>query len=77
MQVGESPPVIAIADEDMDRSTEKKTSAVHFLRFEFDTTQIAEFTRDANVVVAIDHPAYRERMDLGAATRTALASDFA
>jgi hypothetical protein len=76
MQVGDMPPVIAIADEDMDRSTENKTSAVHFLRFEFDTTQIAEFKRGANVVVAIDHPAYRERIYVDAAARTALASDF-
>jgi hypothetical protein len=34
LQVGDLPPVHAIADEDLDRSDEKKTSAVHFLRFE-------------------------------------------
>ena len=74
--IGNAAPVIAIADEDLDRSTETKTSAVHFLRFELDAAQIAAFKGDADVAIGIDHPAYRERTLLDATTRAALVRDF-
>jgi uncharacterized protein DUF3501 len=69
-------PVVAIADEDMDRSTEQKTSAVHFLRFDLDAAQVAAFRRGAGVELRVDHPQYTERSVLGEATRSALAADF-
>ena len=43
LQIGENERVIAVADEDMERSNEEKTSAVHFLRFEFDENMIEDF----------------------------------
>ncbi len=76
LQIGNSTPVIAIADEDLDRSTDTKTSAVHFLRFELDAAQIAAFKSGAEVAIGIDHPSYRERTLLDATTRSALARDF-
>src|SRR5579863_9096537 len=76
LQVGKSAPVTAIADEDLDRRTDKKTSAVHFLRFELDPAQIAAFKSGAEVTIAIDHRAYRERTLLDATTCAALVQDF-
>ena len=73
--IGDLAPVIAIADEDLDRSTDTKTAAVHFLRFELDATHVTAFA-DAEVVIAIDHPRYSARQTLNAATRAALAVDF-
>ena len=73
--IGDLAPVIAIADEDLNRSTDTKTAAVHFLRFELDAAHVAAFA-DAEVVIAIDHPSYSARQTLNAATRAALAVDF-
>jgi hypothetical protein len=76
LTVGELAPVAAIADEDLERSTEAKTSAVHFLRFELDRTQVEAFKGGADITFAVDHPAYRERSTLAADARVALASDL-
>jgi len=73
--IGDLAPVIAIADEDLDRSTDTKTAAVHFLRFELDAAHVATFA-NAEVAIAIDHPRYSARQTLNAATRAALAVDF-
>ena len=75
LQIGNLAPVVAIADEDLERSTDTKTAAVHFLRFELDAAQVAAFAGSV-VAIAIDHRAYQARTVLGAATREALARDF-
>ncbi len=49
-------PVYAIADEDMERANDAKTSAVHFLRFELPSAAIAALTAGASVSAGIDHP---------------------
>ena len=70
--------VEAIADEDMERETEVKTSAVHFLRFELSRPMIEAFRRGAAVAIGVDHPHYAARVDpLAPATQAALALDFA
>lgn len=74
--VGALPAVVAIADEDLDRSTEQKTSAVHFLRFELSPTHVAAFKNSAEVRLAGDHPAYRAETELTPTTRAALAEDL-
>jgi hypothetical protein len=51
-------PVFALADEDMERDTEEKTSAVHFLRFELSEIMIADLRRGASLGVGIDHEHY-------------------
>lgn len=67
---------VAIADEDMERSNDVKTSAVHFLRFEFSAEQIAALRAGADFGFGIDD----ERLRLGAMakgdTRAALLADF-
>jgi hypothetical protein len=76
LRIGAAPAVRAIADEDMDRSNETKTSAVHFLRFELDAGRAAAFKSGDPVEFAIDHDAYRFARAIDAATRTALAADL-
>lgn len=76
LRVGDATPVIAIADEDLDRSTDTKTSAVHFLRFELDAARIAAWRAGAQVALAIEHPAYSAQTTLDETTREALARDF-
>ena len=55
--------VHAIADEDMERETAEKTSAVHFLRFELTTAMIADFKAGAALAAGIDHPAYQHAVE--------------
>ncbi len=52
--------VFAIADEDLERENEEKTSAVHFLRFELTPAMIAALREGAELAVGIDHPQYRQ-----------------
>jgi hypothetical protein len=51
--------VFAIADEDLERENEQKTSAVHFLRFELAAPMIASLRGGAALGIGIDHPYYR------------------
>ena len=51
--------VFAIADEDLERSDDEKTSAVHFLRFELLPEQVAALKDGASLVAGIDHENYR------------------
>jgi hypothetical protein len=69
--------VTAIADEDMDRSNDEKTSAVHFLRFELPPEMRAALKAGAKLAIGIDHPAYQALTSVNEATRAALVKDFA
>jgi hypothetical protein len=69
-------PVYAIADEDLERETEEKTSSVHFLRFELDGRMREALRRGAAVTVGVDHPQYRASTPLPANARDALAADL-
>jgi hypothetical protein len=59
MQVDGHERVYPIADEDMERSDETKTSAVHFLRFELNADQVAALKAGAALVAGIDHDNYK------------------
>ena len=50
--------VYAISDEDLDRSDEKKTSAVHFMRFELPSSQVDALRSGAELAAGIDHKNY-------------------
>lgn len=50
--------VLAIADEDLVRENEVKTSAVHFLRFELESEMVAKLKAGAALGVGVDHPEY-------------------
>ena len=69
--------VHAIADEDLERETEEKTSSVHFLRFELTPEMCRALRKGAGVSVGVDHAAYRARVELAADVRAALAADVA
>ena len=55
--------VWAIADEDLERSTEDKTSAVHFLRFELTPEMVNLVKNGAAISLGIDHPGYSYQID--------------
>jgi hypothetical protein len=55
--------VHAIADEDLDRATDQKTSAVHFMRFELTKQMIAALKQGAGLSMGVDHPAYQAAID--------------
>ena len=70
-------PVFPIADEDLPRENEEKTSAVHFLRFEFTPAMVAAAREGAAISMGVDHPAYQATLpELPEAVRESLASDF-
>lgn len=69
-------PVFAIADEDLPRSEGGKTSAVHFLRFEFTPGAIAAVRAGDDLAFGIDDPRLPLEVTLDAATRATLAGDF-
>jgi len=78
VQVAGHPRVFAIADEDLERENEEKTSSVHFLRFELAPAMVAAAKGGAAVSIGIDHDAYRHAIDpLPQAARDALARDLA
>ncbi|HZO01954.1 MAG TPA: DUF3501 family protein [Burkholderiales bacterium] len=68
--------VHAIADEDLERENEQKTSSVHFLRFELDGVMRDRLRQGAAVTVGVDHAQYRATAELSAEQRAALASDL-
>jgi hypothetical protein len=78
VQVDGHAKVYAIADEDLERENEEKTSSVHFLRFELTPAMIGSFRGGAAVAVGCDHPHYDHRIDeLAPEVQSALARDFA
>ena len=50
--------ILAIADEDLDRENEVKTSSVHFLRFELSHEQIQALYRGSTLRIGVSHPYY-------------------
>ena len=69
--------VHAIADEDLERENEEKTSSVHFLRFELDATMRAALKAGAGLRIGIEHPNYRASVSVEPDMRRSLAGDLA
>ena len=63
VQVADFARVYAIADEDLERSDDSKTSAVHFMRFEFSAEQSAALKSGAALIAGIEHDNYRVDVD--------------
>ncbi|MHB1282493.1 MAG: DUF3501 family protein [Metallibacterium scheffleri] len=76
LQVADHAQVSAIADEDLPRSNDSKTSAVHFLRFELDPAMITAWRDGAAVTLRATLPAHRVETQLDAAQQVALVADF-
>lgn len=77
LQVDGCDKVYPIANEDLDRETEDKTSAVHFLRFELTPQMIAAAKGGAALRAGIDHDQYRESLTVPPAVRDSLVADLA
>ena len=68
--------VHAIADEDMERENEEKTSAVHFVRFELDEKMRRALKQGAGLALGVDHPNYRASVSVAPEVRASLAGDL-
>lgn len=78
VQVAGHDRVFAIADEDLERENEEKTSSVHFLRFELAPAMVVAAKGGAAISIGIDHDNYRHAVDpLPQASRDSLARDLA
>jgi Protein of unknown function (DUF3501) len=77
VRVSEMERVFAIADEDMERENEEKTSAVHFLRFELTPSMVEAMKSAASLSIGVDHDSYRHVLSpLPAPLRNSLARDL-
>ena len=77
VQVEGCPRVYAIADEDLERETEEKTSAVHFLRFELNDEMARALKYGVGLALGVDHPNYQAEIGaLAAGVRASLARDL-
>jgi Protein of unknown function (DUF3501) len=77
LAVGSLSRIYAIADEDLDRENDTKTSAVHFTRFELGPEHRAALRAGEPLCFGVDHPAYRHEHVLDAHARAALLADLA
>jgi len=78
VQVADFDRVYAISDEDLGRADEHKTSAVHFMRFEFPVEQVAALQSGASLIAGIDHENYSvEVRPVANNIRESLVKDFA
>jgi len=68
--------VYSIANEDLERSTEDKTSAVHFMRFELTGEMIGRLRSGAELSIGSDHEGYPHQAEVSAETREALSADL-
>ena len=76
VEVEGQPRVYAIADEDMDRENDEKTSAVHFVRFELTPVMCAAVKAGAAVKLGCDHTNYPAHITIAAETLASLAGDL-
>src|SRR5688572_10676175 len=76
LEVGNLGRVFAHADEDLERSDETKTSAVHFLRFELDAAMRSALKSGVPLALGVDHEHYRHVLDGSAELCKSLAADL-
>src|SRR6266446_265388 len=65
----------AVADEDLERENEAKTSSVHFLSFEFTEPMVQALKKGAGLAIGVDHPRYKAAVEAPPAVREGLARD--
>ena len=68
--------IFAVSDEDLERTRDEKTSAVHFLRFQLDSDSIEKFKSSDNIVFGATHDSYSSDIKIGSETKSALLNDF-
>ena len=78
VQIAGHPKVFAIADEDLERENDEKTSSVHFLRFELTPPMIAAVKSGAAISLGVDHDNYRHELTpVSPAVQSSLKEDLA
>ncbi len=75
-QIGNHQNVYAICNEDLERETDKKTSSVHFMRFECDQAMIADFCKGTDVKIGVSHAHYDCEIILEKRIQDELNQDF-
>ena len=68
--------IFAVSDEDLERTRDEKTSAVHFLRFQLDSNSMEKFKSSDNIVFGAVHDSYSNHAKIDSETKAALLSDF-
>ena len=76
LQVDDLEKVYAIVNEDLERSTDEKTSAVHFMRFELTPKMKSALAEGDTLSFGVEHDLYRYQVRLNEATRQALLADL-
>ena len=76
MQVGDHDRIWSIADEDLERATDTKTSAVHFVRFEVSDEMARELKAGANWRIGVQHAVYTYEVEIEGETRASLLNDL-
>jgi len=76
MQVGDHEKIWSIADEDLERTTDTKTSAVHFVRFEVSDEMARDLKAGANWRIGVQHAVYTYEVDIEGETRSSLLNDL-
>ena len=76
MQIGAHDKIWSIADEDLERSTEEKTSAVHFMRFDISDEMARDLASGAEWKIGVQHAIYTYDVEIEGATRASLLNDL-
>ncbi|MCY4565958.1 MAG: DUF3501 family protein [Gammaproteobacteria bacterium] len=76
VRAGDRPRIFCNANEDLERSTDEKTAAVHFMRFELDAACIASLKSGAPLTFGIDHERMRCEVTVEGEPRPALLADL-
>jgi hypothetical protein len=76
LSVDNSKRIFAVSDEDLERTKDGKTSAVHFLRFQLDRDIIDKFKSSDNIIFGADHENYSRDTKISNETIMSLIDDF-
>ena len=76
VQIEDSEKIYAIANEDLNRETEDKTSAVHFVRFELTQNMCAHAKVGLPINFGIDHPYFKTDVIVPAEIQSSLINDL-
>ena len=78
LRIGDNPPLACFPDDDLERSREEKTAAVHFMRWELTAADREALAAGAPIIAAVEHPAYTiAAHELSAQSRQSLVNDLA
>jgi len=77
IKIGNNSPIYPFADEDLEREDDTKTSAVHFLRWEFEKNMIEELKKGSPMSIGVNHSEYNASLIITDSIKNELTKDFA